>query len=44
MKHFFAAFLGCLAAIVLIVLLTAGVGSCVGGKKSTIEDGSYLVI
>jgi len=44
MKSFLTAFLGSLSAIVLVLALTLGIGSCVAGKKSPIEDGSYLVI
>lgn len=44
MKNFLTAFLGAVAAIVLIALVVLGVGGLVAGKKSNIEDGSYLVV
>ena len=44
MRTFLHSFTGTIAAIVLIVLVVGVVGSCVAGKKSKIEDHSYLVV
>jgi protease-4 len=44
MKDLLTSFLGALLAILLIGALTAGIGSCVAGKKSKIEDHSWLII
>ncbi|MHC4992578.1 MAG: signal peptide peptidase SppA [Planctomycetota bacterium] len=44
MKSFIGAFLGTVVAIVVIVALTLGIGSCVAGKKPKIKADSWLII
>ena len=44
MKSFLTAFLGALSAILLVIALTAGVGSCLVGGGPDIEKRSWLVI
>jgi protease-4 len=43
-KSFLAAFVGTLAAVLIIVLITGGYAACVSGKKAKIEDNSYLIV
>ena len=44
MKNFLHSFLGTICAVIVLIVLTLGVGSCVIGKKPKIEDHSWLIV
>lgn len=44
MKHFFHSFLGTICAVIVLMVLTFAIGSCVIGQKPKIEDNSWLIV
>ncbi len=44
MKHFLHSFLGTVCAVIVLLMLAFGIGSCAVGKKPKIHDDSWLIV
>ena len=44
MKHFFHSFLGTVCAVIVLIVLTLGIGSAWSARKPKIEDHSWLIV